>query len=117
MPISDFAIALVLTEVIELTVAWMLKYRQRHELIVIFLVNLATNPLANFIVLFVYNLGLLKINLIFLLAVEAFVVAAETLLLSHALEKKPKEVFMLALAMNAFSFAAGVLLNPKILAL
>lgn len=117
MLISDFAIALALTEIIELAVAWLLRYRKGHELRAIFLINLATNPLVNYIVLVAYNLSLLKINIYFLLAIEAFVLITETLMLSYALDKKLNEAFVLSLAINSVSFAFGLLLNPNILAL
>lgn len=117
MLISNFATALALTEIIELAVAWLLGCRKRHELSVIFLINLATNPLANFIVLVAYNLLLLKINIYFLLAIETFVIITETLVLSYALDKKLKGAFVLSLAINSVSFAFGLLLNPNTLAL
>ncbi len=114
--LGSLALALGLTLIIELAVAaGVFGLRAKHELAVIALVNIATNPALNIILTFA---GLLTgsrsladppMNVI-LAGLEILVVLVEWRLIAWALPDRRKHAFIISLAMNATSLAVGLLL-------
>ena len=106
---GDALLALLLTEVIEVSVALLLGFRSRREIAAVILVNLVTNPCLNYLLLLNRYLGLVPINLPIILALEAGVVLVEWGLLVYALHRNPMSLLRLSFAMNACSYLAGTL--------
>lgn len=101
-------LALALTLVVELPVAFLFGLRDRRSLAIVCLMNAVTNPLLNYFLLVAGIIAPGSFGIPSLFFLEAFVVFAEWKLLSHAFPAR-RGLFGLSLAMNAASFLAGVL--------
>ena len=100
---------LLLTILIEVSVGIILGYRIKVEMAAIALVNLVTNPLLNYLVILNNHYSFLTLSLPMVIGAEVAVVFAEWGLLVLALKGNPKKLFGLSLAMNACSYATGIL--------
>ncbi len=100
---------LLLTLLVELSVGVLLGYRRWDEMAAIFLVNLVTNPLLNYLVILNNHYSILALTQPIILGAEAAVIFVEWGLLVYALKGNPRKLFGLSLAMNACSYAVGVL--------
>lgn len=110
MPLaSEYFVALLLTVAIEIIVAVLFWYRNKESILSVVLVNLITNPLANFLVLFNSYTNLLPENTLIII-IEIGVVLAEWGLLVYALRLEPKKMLLLSVAMNVASYAVGLLI-------
>ena len=102
-----FGISLLLTLLIEMAVALILRIKNR-EFLMVFLVNVFTNPAAVYIA-WVFDLGLPG-----QLIIEAVVIIAEWLIYKAANKwgdfsfKRP---FLYSLIMNVISYGAGLIIN------
>lgn len=109
--IEPAVMALGLTLLVELAVALALGWRTRTDLAGVAAVSVMTNP---FFVLSVYVLLLVFRDLsagplvLFMVALEVVIVLVEWRLLRWALKKDSRKTAFLAAAMNAASFAAGL---------
>lgn len=101
------ACALILTILIESAVAAVMGYRTRRDMKIIALVNVITNPALNYIILLygVFLKNQAPESLVLML--EMTVVWIEYKLLTAALKRKNKEVFILSLSMNTASYLCG----------
>ena len=100
-----FFAALVLTVVIEC--GFVSFFKSKRLVYVVFLCNLLTNPLLNFIILLYYNF--IGQNYYILLAVlEVSVVFAETVLICWLTKIPFKNAVLISLIINAASFLAGI---------
>jgi len=108
MLIFNFLWALTLTEIVELTVAYLLGFRKKSIIITIISVNLITNPVLNYLLLLNYHFSFIKHNLIIILFLEMVMVFVEWKILVYALIDKPKNLFKLSLIMNFCSYISGV---------
>ncbi len=110
--IGAFLLALSLTILIETSVAVLLGQRNGRFLLVVLLVNIITNPLANYLIFLNQSLGIVKPVLLFVFLLEAGVVVAEWRLFVYSLpHARPRVPFLaLSIAMNATSFLLGVFL-------
>lgn len=108
--ISSYLLALFLTIVIELAVAFFFGFRKKIEIIAIVFVNLLTNPILNYLLLVNNHFSFFKSSLLIILFLEAIVVLIEWKLLVFALQEKSKKLLALSLAMNFCSYIAGVLI-------
>lgn len=103
--LGDYAIAFLLTVVVEVGVALVLGYRRRAEVAAVFWVNVFSHPLVNFLVAIVGLLRAASLSSNEVLVLEAAVVVAEWLLLCFALPCRSKTgLLLLSLAMNAASY-------------
>jgi MFS family permease len=114
-------VALLLTIVIELAVAWIFKYRTRKEKGSILLINIITNPLANVVALIVvagylnllfpvkyeYYKYMMLLNLVLIILIEVAVVVAEWKLLVYALKIESRKALKQSILMNLSSFVIG----------
>ncbi len=99
---------LVLTLLFELSAAFLLGLR-RKELLLVFLVNVITNPALVLICVFLmYNLGRGIIYLSVLLVLEMLVVYVEYLYFRNYLPDRKSPLF-LSLILNLVSFIGGLL--------
>jgi hypothetical protein len=108
--VSVLFIALLITILVEATVAIVLGYRKKLEIATIILINIITNPLLNYLLFMTNYLGIIRVNTIGVLFLELIIVLVEWLLLRFVLQQDPKKLFVLSLAMNLCSYLAGVLI-------
>ena len=109
-----FVEALALTLVIELTVALLLKVRNKYDIVYIALINCVTNPLINviyagIIIFFKIPEGhFIRYIAVFIL--ELFVWLSEGLLFKKMLEYKKLPGLLLSLILNLTSFLLGLVI-------
>jgi hypothetical protein len=104
----NYAIAFVLTVVIEVAVALALGYRKRLEIACVVCVNVFSWPLVNYLIWITASLQATPISTPQILLFEAGVVIVEWLLLCYALPRRTKgRLFILSLAMNCTSYIVG----------
>jgi len=108
-PISDYLFALLFTVTIELIVAAILGYRSKESILSVILVNVITNPLANYLVLVNSYVSVLPENTLIIL-IEIGVVFAEWGLLIYALRREPKKLLLLSIMMNLVSYLVGIVI-------
>ena len=107
---NSFLLPLVLTIVTEVIVAYVFGFRKKTEIITIIFINLLTNPILNYLLLVNGYFSFFEINPTLILFLELAVVLAEWRLLIFALQKSPKQLLILSLAMNLCSYIIGALL-------
>ena len=110
MYLSDILLALTLTIIVEVIVAFLFGYKDRTSIQSIMLINLITNPVLNYLVSVLSFLGILPIGTTLILILEAFVVLIEWRLLMFALKKDWKSMLLLSLVMNMASYIIGIIL-------
>jgi hypothetical protein len=109
--LRNYALAFLLTIVLEVAVALLLGYRKRTEIACVFLVNVFSHPLVNYLVWAIGALWSVSIGPLELLPFEIGVVLVEWLLLCYALpQHRRSRLLGLSLAMNTVSYLAGLLL-------
>ncbi len=99
-----YALACVLTVLLETPLFLLAGYRQRDEVTVVVCANVVTNLLLNVTVALLAPVGAAAVCLL-----EAAVVAAEYAIYALAFGRS-KRLALLTLAANCFSFAAGLLI-------
>ena len=117
MLISDLPkvmlISLICTLVIEISIAFILKYRGK-DLLNVLLVNILTNPLLNSIIVAInYYYGLTARN-ITLYILEVLVVIVEGFIYQKYLDRKKINGYLLSLILNIASYGLGLLINKII---
>jgi len=103
-------ICLLLTIIVEVIVAYILKVKDKYDFINIVLVNILTNPLlVSIINLISINYGT-KLSNICLFIFEVLVVSIEGLIYKKYLSFKKINPFVLSLILNVCSYLSGLLL-------
>lgn len=114
MHISDLPkvmlISLTCTLVVEVTIAFILKYRKK-DLINVILVNILTNPLLNSVVVTINFYYGLKARNISLYILEIIVVIVEGFIYQKYLERRKINGYILSLILNISSYVIGLLIN------
>ncbi len=100
-------ITLFITEIIELIIVFVFGFRNKKNLAAVFLVNLCTNPLLNYILQLNLSYSFFEANIFNLIFLEIIVIFIEWLLLAYALRKGLKKLFLVSVCMNTFSFFIG----------
>ena len=117
MLISDLPkvmlISFTCTVIIEISIAFILKYRGK-DLLNVFLVNLLTNPLLNSIVVAINYYYGLKVRNISLYILEVIVLLVEGFIYYKYLNRKKINGFLLSLILNIASYGLGLLINKII---
>ena len=108
--ILSLLLSLAVTLVAEVSVALLLGFRDRCSLLVVFLVNIVTNPVVVYLLNLQYHYGVLlpEMPLTVLLEIGAFVTEA---LLYRLVFKGEGHVWRLSLILNAASYLLGVVVN------
>ena len=108
--IVSLVVSFLITVAVELAVGWLLGLRDRRSLVIIFLVNVVTNPVVVFLlnVEYLYGLPVGRIPLTLFLEVSAVIVEALLYRISLKTERNP---FLIALILNFASYGAGILIN------
>ena len=117
MRVSDLpkvmVICLLMTIVIECTIAFIIGYRKK-DLLNVMLVNLFTNPVVSSLpVFFNYHYGLRARN-ICLYILEVLVVIVEGFIYYKVLERRKINGFLLSLILNVSSYLLGLVINSII---
>ncbi|MCR5204209.1 MAG: hypothetical protein K6E47_04080 [Lachnospiraceae bacterium] len=106
--------ALALTLVIELTIALILKVRNKYDILFIALINCVTNPLINVIytgiLLFFRIEAYSLISYVVVFVLEIVVWLTEALFFKKMLEYKRMPGMLLSLILNASSFFIGLII-------
>lgn len=104
----NFITALVLTEVIEISVAFLLGYRGKKFYAVLILINIITNPLLNCILMILYYFN---INSIIITPVlEVLVIIAEWRFFKYVLGRNEKSYLFLSVLINLSSYIIGLII-------
>jgi hypothetical protein len=107
----NYAIAFLLTIVIEVAVAMVLGYRKRPEIACIVWVNVFSHPLLNYIIWTINSLSSVPIGIMWILLFEGCVAIIEWQLMCYALRRiKKSRLLVLSLTMNSASYIAGIVL-------
>ena len=102
-------IPLILTIIIELSVAFLLGFRNRYLFLGVVVVNIITNSSLNFIL--AHTLAILdRFGMFYILLLEAIVVITEYLMLKSIFKNEKNSLFKLSLIMNTSSFLIGIIL-------
>ena len=103
-------ISLSCTIVIEVSIAFILKYRGK-DLINVLLVNILTNPLLNSSIIAINYFYGLKTRNICLFIFEILVVIVEGFIYQKYLEKRRINGYLLSFILNVASYGLGLLIN------
>src|SRR3989339_1760016 len=104
----NFAIALILTQVIELAVAVILGYRDKWSILTILCINVITNPALNILLYLGNSYHILNYDFMTLNILELTVVLVEWLLLMYTLGGNKYKLLFLSFAINATSYLSGL---------
>lgn len=110
--IISLIVSLLVTIIIELIVARLFGFRKKHELLVVVLINLITNPVLNYLILLKnYTATNYQTEAFspFVVVLEIIIVIIEWLLLRFALNNKSTKLFLFSLVANACSFLMPVI--------
>jgi len=110
--VESLIIALLLTELIELTIAWLLGLRGR-DLMAIGLINVITNPVLNYLLLLtmvIFHPAAIIMWVIVLLF-EVVVVIIEAGLIGRFVMFRKIKPLSLSLILNIASFISGVIIG------
>jgi hypothetical protein len=110
MTLREYAVTLFLTEIIEVTVAILLGYRQRRQIAAVILVNLVSHPILHFFLLLNRHYDLVAMRPMTIPLLEAAVILLEWALLVFALRGKKSALLFLSTTMNLCSYLVGVLI-------
>jgi hypothetical protein len=109
--LERYAAAFLLTVVVEVSVALVLGFRRRSEIVAVIWVNVFTHPLLNFLLWTVVRLRSASVAPWEILLPEVGVVLVEWQLLCYALCRHSRSrLFLLSVTMNAASYFGGSLL-------
>lgn len=110
--LGSYAIAFLLTVVLEVAVALALGLRRRLEIAAVVLVNVFSHPLLIYLLWTIASLRATPIRGLEILMLEAGVVLVEWALLCFAVPRRPaRRLFVLSLTMNAASYLSGMALS------
>ena len=106
---TEYIVALSLTIAVELIVAAIFGYRSKAALLAVVLVNIITNPIANYIVLFNRLINLLPEHVL-IAVVEICIVFVEWGLLVYVLKGNRTKLFLLSLVIRMVIAVRGLAL-------
>lgn len=102
---------LLLTIIIELSIALLLKVRDKKDILNIILVNIITNPVVVMSQILLYLYFGYKIEVIGVIILEILVVPIEGLIYKKVLNYKSINPILLSLILNASSLIIGLIIN------
>ncbi len=103
----NYIYALILTIIIELSVIYLLGFREKLLFYSLIIINILTNPLLNFIVNRL-NETYIDFNFLHIILLEILVVIIEWLLLKLVIKSKQLPLFKISFIINATSFLIGL---------
>lgn len=102
---------LICTIIIEVLVAYILKIRDKKDILNIILVNILTNPLVVSIPIFMLVKYNYKMRIISLIILEILTVIVEGLIYLKVLKYKKVNPFIISLILNLSSYLIGEIIN------
>lgn len=99
----------ILNLLIELTVAIIMKYRTKHQILAVFAVNAITHPALTVIILLAYTYDYYSLGMVLLL--EVLVVLSEWQLFQFIFREKHQKYLILAIALNVVSYGIGLIIQ------
>ena len=109
--VRSYAVAFLLTLVLEVGAALALGFRKRSELASVIWVNVFSHPLLVYVIWLVDSLRSTPLGLVGVSVLEALVALLEWRLLCFALPRQPvSRLLVLSLIMNSLSFLTGLFL-------
>lgn len=110
MRLEYYLLALILTLIIELSVAYIFGFRNKKSIITIIVANLITHPLLCYFLLMNSVIFIIPINYFSIIVLEILVVLLESILLFFALKQKYLDILKLSFGINIASFLVGLLI-------
>ena len=111
MIIISFLTALSLTVLVEETIIFLLGYGNKNTFLVVALVNVITNPIANYILMINNVFSIVKPNISLVITIEVLIVYIEWKILEYALPNQEKQSYLiLSIMMNLASFLTGIVI-------
>jgi hypothetical protein len=110
MIISSCLIALMLTIIIELSVAYLFGFKDINSLSSIICVNTITHPVFCYFLWISTTLFLISINYYFIIVLEIIITFIEAAILYITLKQKFTTLLKLSVIMNFASFAIGLII-------
>lgn len=111
MILFGFVRTLVITEIIEIIIAFFLGWRGKRFYTALILINVITNPILNCILMILNSFNIN--NLVYAPILEFLVVIVEWKLFEYALGKCQNKYFSLSLTINLSSYLLGVIYLSK----
>ena len=108
MILVNFLWALLITEVVEVTVAYLMGYRGKYFFTILILINILTNPLLNYILTVLMYFNVLDSHGFVIIILEILVVLTEYRIFIYAIPVNKKALFSLSLAINTSSYLTGL---------
>ena len=108
--IKNIVLALAITLIIELLIAVLFGFRNKWELVTVFLINVITNPLMNYLLSINYYFHIISQYVVLLIILEVIFIFVEWRLLVFILNSNSKKMFVLSTVMNTCSCVAGLLI-------
>jgi hypothetical protein len=115
--INSYLWPFALSVIVETAVALLLGYRNRDFLVVVFFINLMTNPATNFLFRAGCSCHLFSGSIPSMTGLEVAVVVVEWRMLNYVFSGRSKSMFLLSMLMNMASFIAGLFVLPYMLRL
>jgi len=111
--IGHLAMALILTQLIELPIAWLLGIRQKQELIALALINVITNLPLNLSLFLLTRFASPSVSGYWftVLLLEVLVIIIEAGLIARFLSRRKINALILSLTINLSSFAVGLIIG------
>ena len=103
----NYIYALILTIIIELSVIYLLGFREKLLFYSLIIINILTNPLLNFIVNRL-NETYIDFNFLHIIFFDILVVIIEWLLLKLVIKSKQLPLFKISFIINSTSFLIGL---------
>ena len=110
MRLEYYFIALILTLIIELSVAYVFGFRNKKSIITIIFANLITHPLLCYFLWMNSVIFIIPINYISIIVLEILVALLESALLFLALKQNYLDMLKLSFGINMASFFVGLLI-------
>jgi membrane-bound ClpP family serine protease len=107
--LGRYLLALLLTIAIEGAVAYLVGFRKREYQLAIAMTNMITNPILNYILLVLGNLGV-DVTFVLVVILEILVVLAEWQLLVYVFGNPRGKFLVTSVLGNTASFLVGILL-------
>ena len=109
MSLSNYVVALVLSIIIEISVAYLMGYKEKKYLLTIMMINFITHPILNYFIL-ILSFVKFDINLLLVGLLEIGAIFTEWGLLVHVFHKPKDKLLILSLVTNLVSFITGILI-------
>lgn len=110
MRLEYYFLALILTLIIELSIAYVFGFRSKKNIVTIIFANFITHPLLCYFLWMNSVIFVIPINYISIIVLEVLVALLESALLFLALKQKYLDMLKLSFGINIVSFLVGLLI-------